>query len=213
MKSENMNSMDTRESRFITLEGLDGSGKTAQIDRVVEFCEQRNPRGVVVTREPGGTEFGERVRHILLDHASLEAKTELLLVFASRVQHVKTVIAPALALGKTVVCDRYLDATYAYQGYGRGLPLTLIDDLVRMLSIPLPDLTLFFDVPVSLAAARRQGRAADRIEAEGEVFFARVRAGYEARAREDQRRVLVIEASASLAEVGCAVEAGLLTRW
>lgn len=208
-----MNSTDTRKSRFVTLEGLDGSGKTAQMDRVIEFCEQRNPKGVIVTREPGGTEFGERVRHILLDHASLEAKTELLLVFASRVQHIKTVIAPALALGKTVVCDRYLDATYAYQGYGRGLPLALIDDFVRILSVPLPDLTLFFDVPVSVAAARRSGRPADRIEAESEAFFNRVRAGYEARAREDQKRVLVIEAIGSLTEVGYAVETALTARW
>lgn len=207
-----MNSTDTSKPRFITLEGLDGSGKTSQIDRVIAFCEARNPNGVVVTREPGGTEFGERIRHILLDHASLETKAELLLVFASRVQHVKTVIAPALALGKTVVCDRYLDATYAYQGYGRGLPLTLIDDFVRILSLPLPDLTLFFDLPVGVAARRRQGRPADRIEAEGEAFFQRVRAGYEARAREDRNRVLVIEASGSVAEVGRAVEAALAGR-
>ncbi len=197
---------------LVSLEGLDGSGKTTQIDRIVEFYEQRNPRGVVVTREPGGTEVGERIRHIVLEHASLDPRTELLLLFAARVQHIKAVIAPALALGKTVVCDRYLDATYAYQGYGRGLGAPLIDGLSDLLAIPPPDLTLFFDVPVRVALARRAGRTPDRIEAEGEAFFERVREGYQARARAEPERFVVIPAAGSLADVAQAVDAALAAR-
>ncbi len=166
-----------------------------------------------MTREPGGTEVGERIRHILLEHASLHAQTELLLMFAARVQHVKTVIVPALALGKTVVCDRYLDATYAYQGYGRGLDISLIDALTRLFDIPPPDLTLYFDVPVALALARRAGRAADRIEAEGEAFFERVRTGYHRRAQDEPGRFAVIPAEGSMTEVGKAVETALAGRW
>ncbi len=198
--------------RFISLEGLDGSGKTTQIDRIVDFCEQRNPRGVVVTREPGGTEVGERIRHILLEHGSLHPQTELLLLFAARVQHIKAVVAPALALGKTVVCDRYLDATYAYQGHGRGLGAPLIDGLSELLAVPPPDLTLFFDVPVSVALGRRAGRSADRIEAEGEAFFERVREGYQTRVRAQPERFVVISAAKSLAEVALAVDAALAAR-
>lgn len=208
-----MKSTPPRRPLFLSLEGLDGSGKTTQIDRVADFCRHHNARGVVVTREPGGTEVGERIRHILLEHASLHAQTELLLMFAARVQHVKTVIAPALALGKTVVCDRYLDATYAYQGYGRGLDISLIDALTRLLDIPPPDLTLYFDVPVPVALARRAGRAADRIEAEGEEFFERVRAGYRRRARDEPARFAVIPAEGSMTEVGQAVETTLAGRW
>ena len=211
-QSANMSSIALRPPLFLSLEGLDGSGKTTQIDRVVDLCERHNPRGVVVTREPGGTEVGERIRHILLEHASLHAQTELLLIFAARIQHVKAVIAPALAVGKTVVCDRYLDATYAYQGYGRGLEISLIDALTHLFDIPLPDITLYFDVPVAVALARRAGRTADRIEAEGGEFFERVRQGYHKRAQDEPKRFLVIPAAASLAAVGTAVEAALAGR-
>ena len=207
-----MSSMATRKPLFISLEGLDGCGKTTQIDRVVAFCENRNPQGYILTREPGGTEVGERIRHVLLDHASIDAKSELLLIFAARVQHLKMVIEPALALGQTVICDRYLDATYAYQGYGRGLPVSLIDEFVRLLSIPVPDLTLFFDVPVGLAQARRRGRPADRIEVEGAEFFERVRNGYHARAEREPDRIATIPASGTLAAVGQAVDAVLRAR-
>ncbi len=168
---------------------------------------------MVVTREPGGTDVGERIRDLLLAHASLHAQTELLLIFAARIQHVRTVIAPALALGKTVVCDRYLDATYAYQGYGRRLETSLIDALTRLLDIPLPDLTLLFDVPAAVAMKRRAGRTADRIEAEDETFFDRVREGYRQRAQGDPERFLVIPASGSVADVGQAVDAALAARW
>lgn len=208
-----MNSTSTQSRPcFITLEGLDGCGKTTQIDRVVDFYEQRSPLGVVVTREPGGTEVGERIRHILLDHALIETHSELLLVFAARIQHLKTIIEPALAVGKTVVCDRYLDATYAYQGYGRDLPLSLIDSLVQLLHVRMPDLTLLFDVPVEIALKRRSGRAVDRIEAEGSAFFTRVREGYLRRAKEDSARFTVIPGSGSLVEVGEAVDAALKMR-
>ena len=207
-----MSSMATRKPLFISLEGLDGCGKTTQIDRVAGFCENNNLKDFILTREPGGTEVGERIRHILLDHASIEAESELLLIFAARVQHLKTIIEPALTLGQSVICDRYLDATYAYQGYGRGLPLSLIDELVRVLSIRLPDLTLFFDVPVDLAQARRRGRPADRIETEGTEFFERVRKGYHARAEGDPERVAIIPAAGTLAAVGQAVDAVLRAR-
>ncbi len=197
---------------FVSLEGLDGSGKTTQIDRVADFYAQRNPRGVIVTREPGGTEIGERIRHILLEHGSLCPQTELLLLFAARVQHVKTVVAPALALGKTVICDRYQDATYAYQGYGRDLGVGLIDGFSDLLAVPLPDLTLYFDVPVNIALQRRAGRSVDRIEAEDGAFFERVREGYLARVRAYPNRFVVIPAAGSLAEVALAVDAALAAR-
>ncbi len=179
----------------------------------MDICRRQNPQGVVVTREPGGTEVGERIRDILLKQVFLHAQTELLLLFAARVQHIKAVIEPALALGKTVVCDRYQDATYAYQGYGRGLEIPLIDALTRLLAIPSPDLTLYFDVPVDVALARRAGRAADRIEAEGEEFFKRVRDGYRFRAHSEPERFVVIPAAGSLAEVGEAVDAALAGCW
>ncbi len=204
-----MNSTAPRKPLFITLEGLDGCGKSSQIDTVVAFCESANPLGVIVTREPGGTEIGERIRHILLDHALIEARSELLLVFAARVQHLKTVIEPALSLGKTVVCDRYADATYAYQGYGRGLPLALIDSFMQALEVRAPDLTLLFDVPIEVALARRSGRPADRIESESREFFARVHAGYLARAQAQPGRIAVVAADRSLTEVSRAVEAVL----
>lgn len=207
-----MSSMATRKPLFISLEGLDGCGKTSQIDRVADFCRNHNQKGFILTREPGGTEVGERIRHLLLEHASIDARSELLLIFAARVQHLKTIIEPALTLGQTVICDRYLDATYAYQGYGRGLPLSLIDELVRVLCIPLPDLTLFFDVPVKLAAARRKGRPIDRIEAEGTEFFERVRKGYYQLAENDPERVAIIPAHGTLAAVGQAVDAVLKAR-
>lgn len=213
MKFKNMNSMATPKPLFITLEGLDGCGKSTQLDRVVSLCKRNHPHEPIVTREPGGTEMGERIRHVLLNHASIEPESELLLVFAARVQHLKTVIEPALALGKTVICDRYLDATYAYQGYGRGLPLPLIDELVRLLAIRSPDLTLFFDVPVDIARARRSGRPTDRIEAESAEFFERVREGYRARAQEDPGRFAVIPAVGPPETVGEAVEAALKVRW
>lgn len=207
-----MSSMATPKPLFISLEGLDGCGKTTQIDRVAAFCESRNPQGYILTREPGGTEVGERIRHVLLDHASIDAKSELLLIFAARVQHLKTIIEPALALGQTVICDRYVDATYAYQGYGRGLPVSLIDEFVRLLHIPVPDLTLFFDVPVDLAQARRKGRPPDRIEVEGTEFFERVRNGYHARAKREPGRIATIPATGTLAAVGQAVDAVLRAR-
>ncbi|MHB8252386.1 MAG: dTMP kinase [Acidiferrobacter sp.] len=208
-----MNSTSTHKPLFITLEGLDGSGKTTQIGGVVRGCERNNPHGVIVTREPGGTELGEHIRRILLDHTAIEAQSELLLLFAARVQHLKTVIKPALAQNKTVICDRYLDATYAYQGYGRGLPRLMIDGLVQLFAIRPPDLTLFFDVPVDVALARRSGRAADRIEAESPEFFGRVREGYLMRAQEDPGRFVVIPALSSPDIVGQAVDAALKARW
>ncbi len=166
-----------------------------------------------MTREPGGTELGERIRHILLEHASIEPLSELLLVLAARVQHVHAVIAPALALGQTVVCDRYIDATYAYQGAGRGLPSPLLDELGRLLALPTPDLTLYFDVPVATAQARRRGRPADRIESEDATFFERVRAGYMARAAAAPARFVTVPASGTLVEVGQSVVTALDGLW
>lgn len=188
-----MNSMATPKPLFITLEGIDGSGKSTQIGALVTLLK-RHGRPVVVTREPGGTVLGERLRALLLATGCLTAESELLLMFAARTEHLATVINPALAAGKTVVCDRYLDATYAYQGYGRGLALTLIDQLVAVLSLRLPDLTLLFDLPCALAEQRRAARASDRIESAGAAFFERVRSGYLARAADAPQRIAVIAA-------------------
>lgn len=192
--------MGTHKPLFLTLEGVDGSGKSTQISTIAEII-RRTGRDVITTREPGGTVVGEHIRQILLEGGEMQDRTELLLMFAARIEHMQRVIDPALAQGKTVICDRYLDATYAYQGYGRGLPLPLIDGLVALLQIRIPDLTLLFDVPPSITCARRQERTIDRIEAAGEAFQSRVRAGYLARSMQDKARFVVIDASVDVSQV------------
>ena len=186
---------------FITLEGGEGAGKSTNLAFVRQWLQHAG-REVVVTREPGGTELGERVRDILLHSRELRIspESELLLMFAARTEHVARVIRPALAAGQVVLCDRFTDATYAYQGGGRGIPaerIAVIEDWVQ--GDWRPDLTLLFDVPVEAGRQRAGQRSEpDRFERENDGFFARVRAAYLARAAGESRRMRVIDASRSL---------------
>ncbi len=183
---------------FITLEGPDGSGKTTQARMLVEWLrEQGYP--VLATREPGGTRIGEAIRAVVHDcaHVEMAPQTEILLYSASRAQHVAEVIRPALAAGKIVVCDRYFDSTYAYQGYGRGLPLPTLriitDFAVQGL---IPDLTLYLDIApeVGLQRRARSGGELNRLDREALAFHERVRAGYLELAAADPARWRVIDA-------------------
>jgi len=183
--------------QFITFEGIDGAGKSTQIEFLVERLRAQG-HDVLVTREPGGTSLGERLRELLLAEA-MDARTETLLMFAARAEHLAKVIRPALAAGRWVVCDRFTDASYAYQGGGRGVPKADIEALERWVHPDLqPDRTLLFDLPPEVAALRLAvARRADRFEAEEAEFFARVRAVYLERVRRDSRRFLVLEGTQS----------------
>ncbi len=188
--------------RFITLEGIDGAGKSSHIEPLATRLRSAG-HAVVVTREPGGTPLAERLREALL-HAPMDALTEVLLVFAARRNHVKQVIAPALARGDTVLCDRFTDATFAYQGAGRGFDVAVLETLESWVHNDLqPDLTLWFDLPAEQAARRLTGaRAPDRFEQQDSVFFERVRHGYLARAEAFPQRFVRIDASADRDSVG-----------
>ena len=189
---------------FITLEGGEGAGKSTNLAYARQWLEQAG-KTVVATREPGGTELGERVREILLHRRDLDisADSELLLMFAARAEHLAKVIRPALAAGQTVLCDRFTDATYAYQGGGRGIPAERIAAIENWVQGSLrPDLTLVFDLPVEAGRARAGQRSEpDRFELESNEFFTHVRAAYLARATQEPRRVRVIDASQSLERV------------
>lgn len=190
--------------RLITLEGGEGAGKSTLLRGLEEHLRGQGV-DLVVTREPGGTVVGEAVRGVVLDAANneLSAEAELLLMFASRAQLVRQVIEPALAAGRWVLCDRFTDASYAYQGGGRGQPVDRIAELERWAAMGLkPDVTLLLDLPVSTGRARAAGRGeADRIEVEGDAFFERVRAAYRERAASEPARFRVLDASASPAGV------------
>lgn len=194
--------------RFITLEGIEGAGKSTIARYVTDWLTGRGI-SVRLTREPGGTPLAERVRQIVLERGTepLSPVTETLLMFAARALHVENVIVPALRAGQWVVCDRFTDATRAYQGSGRGVDGVLIDALARAVHPQLiPDCTLLLDLPVAegLARARARGggaRAADRFEAEAVGFFERVRAGYLALAGREPERIQLIDAAAPLAQV------------
>lgn len=185
---------------FLTFEGIDGSGKTTQLKRLAAYLRRRG-FSVLVTREPGGTPLGEQIRRLLLSTSSrgMDPRTELLLMFASRATHVAEVIAPALAAGTIVLSDRFTDASVAYQGYGRGLPLKFIRALERFACRGVkPDLTFVIDINprTSLRRARqrlRRARADEaRFERETRRFYERVRRGYRAMARAEPRRVLLV---------------------
>jgi len=197
--------MATR-GRFITLEGIEGAGKTTAGRIVSEWLSKRKI-ATRLTREPGGTPLAERVRHIVLEHGAerLTPSAELLLMFAARSIHLENLVRPALEAGVWVVCDRFTDATRAYQGSGRGVDSGLIETLVREVQGGLqPDCTLLLDLPVKVGLARaraRSGAAADRFEAETESFFERVRAGYLSLAHAAPERVHVIDAAAELSVV------------
>ncbi|MFC5525477.1 dTMP kinase [Rhodanobacter ginsengisoli] len=202
------------QGKFISLEGGEGAGKSTLLAGLRDYLEQHDI-ALVQTREPGGTGVGEAVRAIVLDPAQhgLAAETELLLMFASRAQLVREVIAPALRAGQWVLCDRYTDASYAYQGGGRGQPLERIAELERWACDGLkPDLTLLLDLPVATGRARAAGRGeADRIETEADAFFERVRATYRERAAAEPERFRVIDASQSPAAVLQAATRALAT--
>ena len=189
---------------FITLEGGEGAGKSTNLEFVRQWL-RRDGHDVVVTREPGGTDLGERVRDILLHGRELpiSAESEMLLMFAARAEHIARVIRPALDAGKIVLCDRFTDATYAYQGGGRGIPAARIAAIESWVQGDLrPDLTLLFDVPLE-DGRRRAGQRSepDRFEQESNEFFARVHATYLARAASEPGRMRVIDASQSLEKV------------
>ena len=192
---------------FITLEGIDGAGKSSHVGWIAERL-RRPGREVVVTREPGGTPAGEKLRDLLL-HDPMDVGTETLLVFAARQEHLARVIRPALERGSWVVCDRFTDASFAYQGGGRGFPARKLETLEEWVQDGLqPDLTLFFDVPVSIGQARLKAAQAvyDRFEREDTGFHERVRAVYLERAERFPRRFRVIDASRSLPEVRKSLE-------
>jgi dTMP kinase len=196
--------MTARRGKFISLEGGEGAGKSTLLAGLREYIE-RHAIALVQTREPGGTAVGEAVRAIVLDPAQrqLAAETELLLMFASRAQLVREVIEPALAAGQWVLCDRFADASYAYQGGGRGQPVGRIAELERWACAGVkPDLTLLLDLPVATGRARAAGRGdADRIEVEADAFFERVRASYRERAAAEPQRFRLIDASQPAAAV------------
>lgn len=200
---------------FISLEGSEGAGKSTQNKRIVEWLSDRG-YAVVESREPGGTVVSEQIRQVLLDtrNAGLNATAELLLMFAARSQLVQEVIQPALAAGKVIVCDRFADASYAYQGGGRQLgagTVAIVEKLV--LGDLQPDLTLLFDIPVALGMQRVAGRGkADRFEVESIRFFERVRNAYLERAATHPRRFRVVDASQDQEQVWQQVQGFLQER-
>jgi dTMP kinase len=188
---------------FITVEGIDGAGKTTHLQWLREYFDRRD-RAVVATREPGGTSLGEALRGLLLDSRyPIHPEAEALLMFAARREHLDQVILPALAQGRVVLCDRFTDATFAYQGWGRGVSPARLDMLERWVQGGLqPNLTLFFDVPVRVARERiGSDQARDRFEREQADFFERVRSGYLDRASRDPQRFRVIDATQSIADI------------
>lgn len=197
--------------KFITLEGGEGAGKSTLLQGLRAHLSERGV-DVLQTREPGGTPVGEAVRALVLDakQQGMCAESEALLMFAARAQLVREVLEPALAAGRWVLCDRYIDASYAYQGGGRGMDVRALAQLEAIATDGLkPDLTLLLDLPVANGRARASGRGeADRIEREEDAFFERVRATYLARAAAEPRRFRVLDASQSADQVlAAAVEA------
>lgn len=200
--------------RFITLEGLEGVGKSTHVEFVSEWLRSRKLT-VLVTREPGGTPEADEIRSTLLKvrGGAFDSMAELLLMFAARAVHVEKLIRPALAAGTWVLCDRFTDATYAYQGGGRGIPAPRIASLERMVLKGLkPDLTLLLDADVGVGMARVRGRGQlDRFEQEQDAFFKRVRRVYLSRARREPRRIKVVDAAGDIAAVQAGI-AALLAR-
>mgnify|MGYP001555191919 FL=1 len=196
--------------KFITFEGIDGAGKTTHLawfrDRLSEKVAASG-REVVMTREPGGTKLGEALRDILL-HQPMDLETEALLMFAARREHLAEVIEPALARGDWVLSDRFTDATFAYQGGGRGLPRDKLEALERWVQGGFqPDLTVLFDIPADTASERRSAaREPDRFESESEAFFNRTRAEYLRRVEEAPYRFAVIDSTQSIPRIQIKLE-------
>jgi dTMP kinase len=195
--------------KFITIEGIEGAGKTTCLDII---AKQLTQQGITVmsTREPGGTPLGEALRELLLGHqqAGMSSDAELLLLFAARAEHIQQRIRPALAEGQWVLCDRFTDASYAYQGAGRGLDITRITTLVDWVQKGLkPDLTLLLDISPEEGLQRAKQRSMpDRFEAETYAFFAKVRAGYQQLAAQEPERIVLVDASQSLQQVQAAIQ-------
>ncbi len=197
--------MNIPRGRFISLEGVDGAGKSTHVATLADAIRQQGHR-VVTTREPGGTPLGEQLRGLLL-HTPMTHETEALLMFAARREHVEQVIRPALARGDWVLCDRFSDATYAYQGGGHGVPAARIAELERFVHDDCrPDLTLLFDVPPAVSRERLEravgdGRELDKFEREHDDFFVRVRDAYLARAAADPARFRIVDSTQTREQV------------
>ncbi len=202
--------------KFITLEGGEGAGKSTSMASIQAWCRQQG-LSLCVTREPGGTPLAEEIRALLLARREepVAPDAELLLMFAARAQHLENVIRPALARGEWVLCDRFTDATYVYQGDGRGLSRERIAELERFVQGDLrPDLTLLLDLPVEQGLARAAERGEkDRFESEQHAFFERVRQGYRARAQAEPERFRVIDASQPIAAVQAGIHRELDAWW
>ena len=198
--------------RFITFEGIDGAGKSSHIDGVAEQLRSAGAT-LVVTREPGGTPLAEALRGLLLERA-MDPLTEVMLMFAARRDHLQQLILPALARGDTVLCDRFTDASFAYQGVGNGVATEVLERLEQWVQGELqPSLTLWFDIDPALAAQRRGAvRRADRFEAQDLAFFERVRSGYLGRQQAAPQRFARIDAALPMAEVALQIRAVLKGR-
>ena len=198
--------MNAGQGMFLSFEGIDGAGKSTHIEAVATRLREQG-RQVVLTREPGGTPLAETLRQLILNDA-MDPLTESLLVFAARRDHIQTVIAPALARGDVVLCDRFTDATFAYQGAGRGFDLSVLHQLEQWVQtqggqLLQPHLTLWFDCPPALAAQRlATARVADRFESQSQAFFERVVQGYTDRMSQDPQRFVRIDAQQSQEAVG-----------
>jgi dTMP kinase len=198
--------------RFVTFEGIDGAGKSSHIEALADWARARGAE-VLLTREPGGTPLAERLRDLFL-HEPMDPLTEALLVFAARRDHLRQVIEPALARGAMVLCDRFTDATFAYQGAGRGFDLAVLAQLESWVQQGRqPDLTLWFDLaPLEAARRRAAVRSADRLEREDEAFFTRVHAGYAQRAQAAPARFARIDAAQTREAVRAQAIAALASR-
>ena len=189
---------------FITLEGIEGAGKSTAVDFIEDFLTKEG-HDVIKTREPGGTVIGEQIREILLknENYTLTYDTELLLVFSARAQHIQEVILPALSSGKIILCDRFTDASYAYQGGGRGIDASRINLLEKWVQGDLrPNLTLLFDLDVSIGMQRTKKRSdTDRFEREEIIFFEKIRNTYLERAKKEPQRFRIINSASSLENV------------
>jgi dTMP kinase len=207
----------TRSGLFISFEGIDGAGKSTHIEGLAAAFRSQG-RTVTLTREPGGTPLAEKLRELVL-HEPMDALTEALLIFAARRDHLQLVIEPALARGEVVLCDRFTDATFAYQGSGRGFDLAVLSTLEQWVqarpdaSVRQPDLTVWFDLPPAIAAVRlASARVPDRFESQPQAFFEQVRAGYARRMVEAPARFVRINSDQSREAVWAEVQAAVLQR-
>ena len=208
--------MASRAGRFLTFEGVDGAGKSTHVDRVCDVLRQAGIE-VCQTREPGGTALGEKLRELLL-HEPMHLDTETLLMFAARCEHLKSCIEPALAKGQWVVCDRFTDATFAYQGGGRQLGIDRVQVLANWVHPGFaPDRTWLFDVPLDVARQRlSDSRTLDRFEQEQEAFFERTRAVYLDQVNREPERFKVIDGTQTIPEIAAQLQAdvlGLVKQW